>query len=81
MVPETILISIKLLFSSILNHVVVSVIPPKHYSNDFILKIKKALDAGGFMPQYRGMPGPGRGSGWFGVRGRSERIEDYQRGN
>jgi hypothetical protein len=28
----------------------------------------------GSMPQYRGMPGPGSGSGWFGRQG--DRRED-----
>ena len=33
------------------------------------------------MPQCRGMPGPGIGSGWVGEQGKWEGIGDFQRGN
>jgi hypothetical protein len=33
------------------------------------------------MPQYRGMPGPGSGSGWVGDQGKGERIGDFLEGN
>jgi hypothetical protein len=33
------------------------------------------------MPQYRGIPGPGSGSGWVGEQGEEEGIGDFQRGN
>jgi hypothetical protein len=38
----------------------------------------------GSMPQYRGPPGPGSGSGWAGEQGeggREEGIGDFRRGN
>jgi hypothetical protein len=31
-----------------------------------------------YMPQYRGMPGPGSGSGWAGEQGRGEGIGDFR---
>jgi hypothetical protein len=34
-----------------------------------------------YMPQYRGMPGPGSGSGWVGDQWEREGIGDFQRGN
>jgi hypothetical protein len=33
------------------------------------------------MPQYRGMLGPGNGSGWVGKQAGGEGIGDFQRGN
>jgi hypothetical protein len=33
------------------------------------------------MPQCRGRPGPGGGSGWVGEQGSGEGIGDFQRGN
>ena len=35
----------------------------------------------GSMPQYRGMPGPGIGSGWLSEQGRGKGKGDSQRGN
>jgi hypothetical protein len=35
----------------------------------------------GSMTQYRGRPGPGRGVGGLGSRGRGKWIEVFQRGN
>jgi hypothetical protein len=35
----------------------------------------------GSMPQYRGMPGPGRGNGWVEEQGEGEGIGDFWRGN
>jgi hypothetical protein len=32
------------------------------------------------MPQYRGLPGSGRGSGWVVSRGRGEGIGDFSEG-
>ena len=29
------------------------------------------------MPQYRGMPGPGNGSGWVGEQGKGERNRGF----
>jgi hypothetical protein len=33
------------------------------------------------MPQYRGMPGPGSGSGWVGEQGKGEGDRGFWRGN
>jgi hypothetical protein len=30
-----------------------------------------------YRPQYRGMPGPGSGSGWVGEQGEGEGIGDF----
>ena len=35
----------------------------------------------GSLPQYRGMPGSGSGSGWFGEQGEREGIGGFQRVN
>jgi hypothetical protein len=35
----------------------------------------------GLMPQYRGMPKPGSGSGWVGEQGEGKEIGGFQRGN
>jgi hypothetical protein len=32
------------------------------------------------MPQYRGMPGPGRGSGWVGEQGEGEGDREFLEG-
>ena len=35
----------------------------------------------GSMPQCKGMPGKGNGSGWVGEQGERDGIGDFQRGN
>ena len=34
---------------------------------------ERPLSCEGSMPQYRGMPGPGSGSGWVGEQGKGDR--------